>query len=224
MRKIQGVVLDLDGTFIDSNDARAQAWAEALKESGYPIAFSEVRALVGLVPHEVLTRTVGFGEDTDGGRKIRDRYRHIFLRRYVSRLVPTFRAVDLLAQLERDGVKLGVASIDPPEVLVPLLRILGAEALVHRSAYAPEGAILTNRDLLKQALDKIGVQPARGALIADAPHDIEAASKLGLVTVAVASGGFSQASLRGALAVYPDVRTLLSSYDASPFAALQAAG
>jgi phosphoglycolate phosphatase-like HAD superfamily hydrolase len=223
MRKIQGVILDIDGTLVESNEARAQSWVEAFREAGYSMTFPEVRGLVGLVAHDVLTRCVGFGEDTEAGRRIRDRARQIFVRRYAPRISPAFRSLELLARLERDGFRLAIASVDPPDVLLPLLRILGAEALVHRAACPPEGAIITNRDLIKGAMDRIGVPAPRAALLADSPHDIEAASKIGVVTIAIASSIFPIGGLRGALAAYPDIRTLHQDYDRSPFAAPLAA-
>ena len=42
MRTIRGVLLDVDGTLIDSNDAHAHAWVKALAESGYDVPFHTV--------------------------------------------------------------------------------------------------------------------------------------------------------------------------------------
>lgn len=222
MRRIQGLILDLDGTLVDSNPARTQAWVEALGDSGYTIPFENVRALVGVVPHEMLSRLVGFGEDTELGRQIRDRARQIFTRRYISRLAPTYRAAELVARLERDGTKLGVISVDPPELLLPLLKVVGLESLVHRAAVPPAEGLYTQRDLLKSALDKLGVPANRAALLADGPHDIDAAIKHGLTAIGLLTGGFPAQSLKGAAAIYPDIATLLASFETSPFAAAAA--
>lgn len=40
---IRGVILDVDGTLVLSNDAHARAWVEALAELGYAIPFERVR-------------------------------------------------------------------------------------------------------------------------------------------------------------------------------------
>ena len=40
---VRGVVLDVDGTLVDSNDAHAHAWVRALREAGYRIPFERVR-------------------------------------------------------------------------------------------------------------------------------------------------------------------------------------
>ena len=45
---IQGVLLDIDGTLVLSNDAHAQAWVEAFAEYGYKINFEDVRPLIGM--------------------------------------------------------------------------------------------------------------------------------------------------------------------------------
>ena len=36
-RTVRGVILDVDGTLVDSNDAHARAWVEALKEGGFDL-------------------------------------------------------------------------------------------------------------------------------------------------------------------------------------------
>lgn len=219
MRRIQGVIIDLDGTLVDSNEGRTQSWVEALAEAGYTVPFKDVRSLVGMVPHELLARLVGFGEDTELGRRVRDRARQIFVRRYVPRLAPTFRAADLVARLEEDGAKIGVVSIDPADVLSPLLKATGLEGLMHRAALPPAEGLYTQRDLLKGALDKLGVPASRAAALVDGPHDIDAALKQGVTPIALLTGGFPATSLKGAAAVYPDIPTLLATFAMSPFAA-----
>ena len=42
---IHGVILDVDRTLIDSNDAHARSWVEAMAAYGYRVAFEKVRPL-----------------------------------------------------------------------------------------------------------------------------------------------------------------------------------
>src|SRR6188474_880940 len=44
----QAVLLDVDGTLVDSNAAHAHAWVEALAASGRRVDFLRVRPLVGM--------------------------------------------------------------------------------------------------------------------------------------------------------------------------------
>ncbi len=41
------VILDVDGTLVDSNDAHAHAWVEAFAEHGITVAFEHVRRSIG---------------------------------------------------------------------------------------------------------------------------------------------------------------------------------
>ena len=42
------VIFDVDGTLVDSNDAHALAWVQAITESGRRVEFSRVRPLIGM--------------------------------------------------------------------------------------------------------------------------------------------------------------------------------
>jgi len=43
----KGVLLDVDGTLLDSNDAHAWAWVETLRRHGHELSFVRVRPLIG---------------------------------------------------------------------------------------------------------------------------------------------------------------------------------
>ena len=74
-------------------------------------------------------------------------------------------------------------------------------------------------DLVQAAIDKAGGGPA--VMVGDSTWDCEAAKRAGLDTIAVLTGGFSEAELRdaGALAVYSSIRDLRESLDETPLAA-----
>src|ERR1041384_5880611 len=48
MRRYAAVLLDVDGPLVDSNDAHAHAWVEALHKHGFEVAFEEVRPMIGM--------------------------------------------------------------------------------------------------------------------------------------------------------------------------------
>jgi phosphoglycolate phosphatase-like HAD superfamily hydrolase len=56
-------------------------------------------------------------------------------------------------------------------------------------------------------------------MLGDTPYDVEAAARAGIRTVALRSGGRSDADLHGALAIYDDCADLLQQFASSPFAA-----
>jgi len=42
------VILDVDGTLVDSNDAHAHAWVAAFASAGITVAFDRVRRAIGM--------------------------------------------------------------------------------------------------------------------------------------------------------------------------------
>lgn len=217
MKKPEGVILDLDATLIDSLDGRVQSWAEALKQHGYPVGVDELRPLFGLVPGELLLRTTGLGEDTELGRKIRDRARQIFLKRYVARLYPTYRALELLARLEAEGFRLGVVTTDGVDVLIPMLKLVGLETLATRAATAPAEGSPSQRELVKLAVERVGLAPGKAAILTASPHFADAAEKLGVGVLALRSAGFTR--FPASAAVFGDARELWTEFARSPLGA-----
>jgi beta-phosphoglucomutase-like phosphatase (HAD superfamily) len=45
---LQGVIFDVDGMLVDSNDAHAQSWVDTFAEAGYDVPFEVVRPLIGM--------------------------------------------------------------------------------------------------------------------------------------------------------------------------------
>ena len=78
MKQIQGVILDVDGTLVDSNDAHARAWVEAMAENGYTVAFEKVRPLIGMGGDKVLPETIGVDKNSELGKRISNRRKEIF--------------------------------------------------------------------------------------------------------------------------------------------------
>ena len=44
----RGILLDVDGTLLDSNDAHAAAYVEAMVEERLDVSYSRVRPLIGM--------------------------------------------------------------------------------------------------------------------------------------------------------------------------------
>src|SRR5690349_13993537 len=110
MRQVRGVILDVDGTLVDSNDAHARAWLEALAERGLRPAFDEVRRLIGMGGDKLLPRVSGIAEDSPEGQALSRRRREIFQGRYLPHLGAFPGAEGLLRHMRSRGLKLAVAS------------------------------------------------------------------------------------------------------------------
>src|SRR5437763_16512085 len=99
MSSVRGVLLDIDGTLVDSNDAHAHAWVQALAEHGVAVPFAEVRRLVGMGADKLLPRAAGIAADSPQGERISKRRGEIFRTDYLPTLQAFPQAADLLRRL-----------------------------------------------------------------------------------------------------------------------------
>jgi phosphoglycolate phosphatase-like HAD superfamily hydrolase len=96
MRQFTAILLDVDGTLIDSNDAHAQSWCHALAEFDRPVEFKRIRRLIGKGGDKLLAETVGLSDVEGVGKLISKRREERFVRDQVARLkrVPQSPLVD----------------------------------------------------------------------------------------------------------------------------------
>jgi HAD superfamily hydrolase (TIGR01509 family) len=216
----RAAVLDVDGTLVDSNDAHARAWVETGEELGHPIAFAEVRRMIGMGGDRVLPALTGLREDTPEGRRVVERRGEIFRERHLPGVRPFPGVRALLERMGRDGWRLVVASSASGEDLEALLAAAGVEDLVEeRTSSSDADASKPAPDILEAALRSAGVEPGEALMLGDTPYDVEASLRAGVAIVALRCGGWDGEALRGAVAVYDDPADLLLRYDGSPFAA-----
>jgi membrane protein len=118
------------------------------------------------------------------------------------------------------GQRIVLASSAGQSEIDHYIGLLDAASLVEASTSADDvEETKPAPDIFASALEKMApLKPEEVLIVGDTPYDIEAGAKCGIRTVAVRSGGFSDAALReaGALAVYDDVAALLVDYETSP--------
>lgn len=202
-----GLLLDLDGTLVDSVYDHIIAWDEAFHEAGYNTPLWRVHAAIGMGSRQLVTWVLGgHVPEID---EIADAHRERFLER-ADELRATRGAVELLDDLERRKVAFRIATSAESEVGDALVEALGRRGLPTvdaSSVQSPKPA----PDLLLAACQQLGVDPLQATLVGDSPWDAEAASKIGMRTVAVRTGGFGDDRLLagGAVSVVDDPRELL---------------
>src|SRR5687767_3039800 len=108
--QIKTVLLDVDGTLIDSTDEHAYAWVDAGREFGYEIEFGRVRRMIGMGGDKVLPELTGLTEDSAEGKRILERRGEIFRTQYAPTLQPFAGARELLLRMRDDGYQLVVAT------------------------------------------------------------------------------------------------------------------
>jgi HAD superfamily hydrolase (TIGR01509 family) len=215
--QVKGVILDVDGTLIDSNDAHANAWVETLRKGGYDVTFQEVRPLIGMGSDKLLPATAGVEKDSLEGKKLTEQWKQIFQEKYLPNLKPFPGSHELVLKLKAEKFKVAVASSSEKDLLDKLLKIAGAEDLIEEKTSSGDAKeSKPSPDIVGAALKRLGLTAESAIMIGDTPYDVEAAAKLGVPTIGLTCGGWSAKELAGAVAVYRNPADLLEHLEESP--------
>lgn len=219
MDRIRGVILDVDGTLVDSNDAHALAWVEACAEMGYDVRYVDTRRLIGMGGDRLVYHLVGLGPRDKKSKKLRDRKSELFEQKHLTTVTPFPGARDLVERMREEEIVRVVASSARPNELKELLAIANVDDIVDGIVSADDvDATKPAGDPVEEALKLAGIPAKACVVLGDTPYDVEAARRAGVRAVALRCGGWSDGDLRGALAIYDDPDDLLASWEMSPFA------
>jgi len=216
---ISAILLDVDGTLVDSNDAHAEAWVKAFAETGITVAFSSVRRCIGMGGDKLMPAVSGLSEGSPDGQRISRRRGEIFSQEYLPRLQPFPRAGELVAALKARGLTAVAASSAKKDELQKLLRMANALSLL--DAYTSSDDAEESKpdpDIIQAALKQAGAKPNQALMIGDTPYDVEASRRAGVATLAFRCGGWGDTDLAGALRIYDGPWDLLARLDELPIA------
>jgi HAD superfamily hydrolase (TIGR01549 family) len=189
-----GVLLDLDGTLVDSVYQHVVAWFEAFRDHGHDVAQARVHAAIGMGSDRLVPWVLG--RHVDEASAISDDHKRRFLAT-VSGLRRTSGALELLDDLEVREVPYVVATSAGSEEREALLEVLGR----HDLPLIDSDGVATSKpapDLLLTACQRNGFDPAASVMVGDAPWDALAARAAGSRAVAVRCGGFGDDTLAAA--------------------------
>ncbi len=219
------VILDVDGTLVDSNDAHAQAWVDAFNEAGIDASHDRVRRAIGMGGDKLMPHVAGIRENSREGSRISKRRGEIFRERHLPNLTAFPRVRDLVQQFTTDGYTVVVASSAQSDELSQLLKIAGVSDLIATTSSASEARrSKPDPDIVQAALQRSGAPATQAIMLGDTPYDVEAALRAGIAVVGVESGGWGAEDLRGAVEVHPGAAGICAHYDESAFARLIRAG
>jgi HAD superfamily hydrolase (TIGR01509 family) len=218
MQNLKAVLLDVDGTLVDSNDAHAQAWVMAFAKHGINVPFAKIRSLIGKGGDKLLPEVTGRPATDPKCKEIDSARKRVFLHEFLPSLKPFRRVEDLLARMKEDGLILAIASSAQDDELNDLLKVCGAEKFVGaRTSSEDAENSKPDPDIISSALAKIGLPPDEVLLLGDTPYDVLAGVRASVGVVALRCGGWGDPELAEAIAIYDDVEDLLAHYAESPF-------
>lgn len=216
---LQAVLLDIDGTLIDSNDAHARAWVASLAEHGYVVTFEQVRPLIGMGGDKLLPELTGLDPESGEAKRIGESRARAFAMELPS-LKPTRGARALLEKLRDIGLELVVATSAQASEVQELLRQAGVADLIEYSSSSDDAeSSKPDPDIVLAALRKARRQAMHSVMIGDTPYDIESARRARVPAIALRCGGWwNDTQLADAVAIHDDPADLLDHFDASVLA------
>ncbi|HEX4457893.1 MAG TPA: HAD family hydrolase [Polyangia bacterium] len=205
------ILLDIDGTLVDTNYLHVDAWARAFHQLGLVIPRAAIHRQIGKGSDQFLPQFIA---DPDQ-QKAADRL-HLLEYQQLSRFgfaLPGAR--ELLEKLHADGHRLWMATSAKPQEIAERLEMIRVDRAIIQGQVTA-GDVQHSKpapDIFLAALERANGRAEDTLVIGDTSWDMLAARGAGIRGVAVLSGGaFSRAELHesGATTVYEDCAEMVA--------------
>lgn len=200
------MVLDLDGTLVDSVYLHVRAWALALQDADLHVPSWRIHRRIGMAG-TLLARVLLDEEGEQVSDDLLERLdnghgRHYDELRPHARPLPD--AARLIGTLRSLNAPWAIATSSSPSEQGDILSQLGITDSDTVVSDADAGLSKPDPELFRAAIDKLGVDPGDTVVVGDSPWDMLAAKRAGAMAVGVRTGGFSAGELHasGAVRVY----------------------
>jgi phosphoglycolate phosphatase-like HAD superfamily hydrolase len=217
MRRYDAVLLDIDGTLVDSNDAHAHAWVETLAARDIEVSFARVRRMIGMGGDRLVEEITGWPGTDEKVRRLQDEHAKGFASRWLRHVAPIVGTRDLVLRLHESSYQIALATAAHDDILRSLLEIAGVSDLIDEAAQPPKpDASKPDPATIEVALSRVDANRSRVVMIGDTPYDVMAARGADVDVIGFTTGGYSVVELAGAVAVYDGPADLLAQWNASP--------
>lgn len=195
----KAVLFDLDGTLVDTVEARIAAWEQALDEAHLPTSRAKLAPLIGL-DGKRLAREIGAlaGDpiDDDRAEAIDRRSGEIYARlNGAPRPLPGVGR--LIAELERRVIRWAIATSSRAEQVATSVASLGlpVDPMIVDASHVRHAK--PEPDLLLLAAWQLGVEPAACWYVGDSTWDMMSAVAAGMIAIGVTAGSAVDAAALG---------------------------
>jgi beta-phosphoglucomutase-like phosphatase (HAD superfamily) len=211
---IEGMLFDVDGTLVDSNDLHAECWVAAFAKYDQHFPYDVIRAQMGkggdlLVPDMLPAR-----EMRRFGKQLQKDRGKLFRKEYLPRVQPFPWVRSCLETLAARGIRLALASSSDAEEVEYYTGLLGVGDLLAGTTSKGDAEVSKpSPEIFRAALERIGSREEKTLTIGDTPYDILASHRIPLAIAAVLSGGFARETLSKAEFLFADVREMVRKID-----------
>lgn len=213
-QSIPPLLLDLDGTLVDSVYEHVMAWREALEDAEIRLPNWKIHRRIGMSGRlflPTLLRELGQKTDKAEIRSIEKVRSSIFKKSIATiRLQPG--AKELLQFFDKIGARWAIATSGERSQVDQLLRDFHIPSRVPIITGDDVATAKPAPDSFVLAAQRLGVSPHDSIVIGDSPWDLLAAQRMRALGVGLLCGGYSESELEraGAYRVYEDPGDLLA--------------
>ncbi|MHA1860658.1 MAG: HAD family hydrolase [Candidatus Asgardarchaeia archaeon] len=182
---IKGVILDFDGTIVDTVDAIAEAVVKSAEKLGVELKKEEVKPHIGMGGDHLLRKF--FGDNLELIEKMKELWNKTsdeYMDLKVMRLFP--HAKEFLIELKKRGYKVGIGSSSLKRHIKKILKHFELEELV--DCYVSGEDVKRGKpepDIFIKVADILGLKPEECIVVGDTEYDIMAGKNMGSKTVLV---------------------------------------
>ena len=213
-KAVPPMLLDVDGTLIDSVYEHVMAWREALEDADIRLPHWKIHRRIGMSGKLFLpTLLRELGQRTDKAEiESIERIRGSIFNKKIPEIRILPGAKELLQYFEKIGARWALATSGERRQVEELLKDL---------EIPPDIPIITGDDVavakpapdsFAVAAQRLNVSPDQSVVIGDSPWDLLAAQRMKALGVGLLSGGYAESELEraGAYHVYQDPGDLLA--------------
>ena len=188
------VILDVDGTLVNTNYQHALAWHRALRARGHTVQMWKIHRHIGMGGDQIVSALAGQEVEEREGEEIRAAEGNAY-GELIGEVEPMAGARGLIEDLREDGSHVVLASSAKEGEVDHYLDLLDARDLVDGWTTAADvERTKPHPDLIRAALEKGGGEGV-AVMVGDSTWDVKAAEAAGITTLAVLTGGFSEDEL-----------------------------
>ena len=206
-------ILDIDGTLVDTNYHHALAWFHSFRAHGQVLPLWRIHRHIGMGGDHMVSALCGNQIEEKLGNDIRASEKEAYAG-MIDDVEPMRGARQLIVDLKERGHAVVLASSAKEEEVDHYLELLDARDLVDAwTTSADVEATKPEPDLVQSAMAK--VETEESVMVGDSTYDCEAATRAGIKTIGVLTGGFSESELvdAGAAAVVESIEELRRRFD-----------
>ena len=169
------VVLDVDGTLIDTNYHHAIAWSRAFEHVGVAVPVWRIHRAIGMGGDKLVAAVAGDDVESDHGDQVRDRWEKEYDATRRPRRDCCLAPASSSPSCAERGVAIALASSSIPKHAEHAFDLLDADDLADVATTAEDvDESKPDPELIEEALSRLGT--LRACVVGDSVYDVEAAT------------------------------------------------